>query len=138
MEQPLFRKESIERVSSPEQLSDYLHVTSPAIWVVLAAVILLLASLFVWSGVTAVESYATGTAEVRGGVLTLTFDDALRAGNVEVGMNVRVGDLVTPVRSVGTDGDGRLLAVADANLPDGSYEARVGYRSTQIIDILFN
>ncbi len=138
MEQPLFRKESIERVSSPEQLSDYLHVTSPAIWVVLAAVVLLLASLFVWSGVTAVESYATGTAEVRGGVLTLTFDDAERADNVEVGMNVKVGDLVTPVRSIGTDGDGRLLAVADANLPDGSCEARVGYRSTQIIDILFN
>jgi len=138
MEQPLFRKESIERVSSPEQLSDYLHVTSPAIWVVLAAVVLLLTSLFVWSGVTAVESYATGTAEVRGGVLTLTFDDAERADNVEVGMNVKVGDLVTPVRSIGTDGDGRLLAVADANLPDGSYEARVGYRSTQIIDILFN
>ena len=138
MEQPLFRKESVERVSSPEQLSDYLHVTSPAIWIVLAAVILLLASLFVWSGVTAVESYATGRAEVRGGVLTLTFDDAERAGNVEVGMNVKVGDLVTPVLSVGTDGDGGLLAVANVNLPDGSYDARVGYRSTQIIDILFN
>ena len=138
MEQPLFRKESVERVSSPEQLSDYLHVTSPAIWVVLAAVILLLASLFVWSSVTAVESYAMGRAEVRGGVLTLTFDDAEKAGNVEVGMNVKVGDMVTPVLSVGTDGDGRLLAVADSNLPDGTYDARVGYRSTQIIDMLFN
>ncbi len=138
MEQPLFRKESVERVSSPEQLSDYLHVTSPAIWIVLAAVVLLLASLFVWSSVTAVESFATGRAEVRGGVLTLTFDDAERAGNVEVGMNVKVGDLVTPVLSVGTDGDGGLLAVANVNLPDGSYDARVGYRSTQIIDILFN
>ena len=138
MEQPLFRKESVERVSSPEQLSDYLHVTSPAIWIVLAAVVLLLASLFVWSSVTAVESFATGRAEVRGGVLTLTFDDAERAGNVEVGMNVKVGDLVTPVLSVGTDEDGGLLAVANVNLPDGSYDARVGYRSTQIIDLLFN
>ena len=61
MEKQLFRKESIERVSSPEQLSDYLRVTSPTVWVVLAAVILLLASLFVWSSVTAVESYAAGT-----------------------------------------------------------------------------
>ena len=138
MEQPLFRKESVERVSSPEQLGDYLRVTSPAVWVVLAAVVLLLASLFVWSSVTAVESFATGRAEVRGGVLTLTFDDAERAGNVEVGMNVKVGDLVTPVLSVGTDEDGGLLAVANVNLPDGSYDARVGYRSTQIIDILFN
>ena len=96
MEQPVFRKESIERVSSPEQLSDYLHVTSPAIWVVLSAVILLLASLFVWSGVTAVESYAAGTAEVRGGVLTLRFDDADKAANVTEGMDVKVGGIVTP------------------------------------------
>lgn len=134
----IFRKKSIDRVSSPEQLSDYLRVTSPAVWVVLAAVILLVAGLFVWSGVTAVESYATGSAEVRDGVLTLTFDDAEAAQNVEVGMNVRVGDVVTPVLSVGQNEDGDLLAVANVNLPDGSYEARVGYRSTQIINLLFN
>ena len=134
----IFRKRSLERVSSPEQLNDYLHVTSPAVWVVLAAVILLLASLFVWSSVTAVESYATGSAEVRGGVLTLTFDDAEKAENVEVGMNVKVGDVAAPVVSVGHNEDGDLLAVANVNLPDGSYEARVGYRSTQIINMLFN
>lgn len=68
MEQQLYRKESVERVSSPEVLNDYLHVTSPAMWAVLAAVVLLLAGLFVWSSVTAVESYAAGEAEVRGGV----------------------------------------------------------------------
>ena len=138
MEQPVFRKESIERVSSPEQLSDYLHVTSPAIWVVLSAVILLLASLFVWSGVTAVESYAAGTAEVRGGVLTLRFDDADKAANVTEGMDVKVGGIVTPVLSTGQGEDGKLLAVAEANLPDGRYEARVGYKNTQIIEMLFN
>ena len=134
----LFRQKTLERVSSPEQLNDYLHVTSPAVWVVLAAVIVLLASLFVWSGVTAVESYATGSAEVRGGVLTVTFDDAEKAENVEVGMNVKVGGVVAPVISVGHNEDGDLLAVASVNLPDGSYEARVGYRSTQIINMLFN
>ena len=138
MEQELFRKESMERVSSPEQLSDYLRVTSPAIWVVLAAVILLLAGLFVWSSVTAVESYATGRAEVRGGVLTMTFDDAEKAGNVEIGMNVSVGEMVTPVLSIGHDENDLPLAVASADLPDGTYDARVGYRSTQIIHMLFN
>ena len=109
MEQPLFRKESMERVSSPEVLRDYLHVTSPAIWVVLAAVILLLASLFIWSSVTAVESYAAGDAEVRGGVLTLRFDDVEKASHVEVGMNVKVGDLTTPVLSVGSDENRKVV-----------------------------
>ena len=138
MKQPLFRKESVERVSSPEQLSDYLHVTSPAIWVVLTAVILLLASLFIWSSVTAVESYVTGRAEVHSGVLTLTFDDAEKAEDVVVGMNVKVGSMTTPVLSIGRDENGKLLAVADADLPDGSYDARVVFKSTQIIDMLFN
>ena len=138
MQQPLFRKESMERVSSPEILRDYLHVTSPAIWVVLAAVILLLASLFVWSSVTAVESYAAGEAEVRGGVLTLRFDDAEKASQVEVGMNVKAGDMTTPILSIGADEDGNPIAVASVSLPDGIYEARVGYKSTQIIKLLFN
>lgn len=138
MPEPLFKKENVERVSSPEQLSDYLHVTNPAIWVVLAAVVLLLASLFVWSSVTAVESYAVGAAEVRDGVMTMRFDDAQQASVVEVGMNAKVGDLETPVLSVGSDENGDPIAVAKAALPDGSYEARVEYRSTQIIDMLFN
>ena len=138
MEQPMLKKENVERVSSPEQLSDYLHVTTPAIWVVLAAVILLLGSLFVWSSVTAVESFAAGEADVHGGVLTLRFDDAEKAAFVEAGMNVKVGDLVMPVLSVGRDEDGNPIAVAKADLPDGSYAASVGYRSTQIIDMLFN
>ena len=138
MEQSIYRKESLERVSSPEQLNDYLHVTSPAIWIVLAAVILLIGGLFVWSSVTAVESYAGGIAEVRGGVLTLTFDDAEKAANVEVGMDVKVGDLAAPVRSVGQTEDGACIAVAEIALPDGVYEARVAYKHTQIIDLLFN
>lgn len=138
MDQPVFRKASVERVSSPEQLSDYLHVTSPAIWVVLTAVILLLVSIFVWSSVTAVESYAAGRAEVRSGVLTMTFDDAEKAENVSVGMDVKVGNLTTPVLSIGQDENGKLLAVAEADLPDGIYDARVVFRSTQIINMLFN
>ena len=110
---------------------------APLLWVVLTAVILVLASLFVWSSVTAVESYATGHAEVRGGVLTLAFDNAETAERINVGMNVRVGDMLTPVLSIGHDNNGNLLAVANIALADGSYDARVGYKSTHIIEMLF-
>ena len=137
MSHSLFRKKNLDRVSSPEQLGDYLHVTSPSIWIVLTAVIVLLASLFLWSSVTAVESYAAGTAEVRGGVLTFHFDEADQAENVEAGMNVQVGELLTPVASIGRDESGIPIAIANADLPDGDYPARVCYRSTQIIRMLF-
>ena len=137
MSHSLFRKKNLDRVSSPEQLGDFLHVTSPSVWIVLAAVIVLLASLFVWSSVTAVESYAVGTAEVRGGVLTFRFDEAGRAEQVAAGMDIQVGELVTPVASIGSDEGGSPIAIASIDLPDGEYPARIRYRSTQIIQMLF-
>ena len=38
----LFREKSLEAVESPESLNDYMRVTSPGVWLVLAAVIVVL------------------------------------------------------------------------------------------------
>ena len=138
MAEPITKRENVKRISSPEQLNDYLHVTTPAMWAVLLGVVLILVSLFVWSSVTAVESFTAGVGEVHDGVLTITLDNEEDARQVEVGMDAKVGELVTPVLSVGSDKDGNLIAVAKVDLPDGHYPASVGYRSTQIIEILFN
>lgn len=35
----VFRQETLERISSPEQLADYLKVASPGLWVVSAAIV---------------------------------------------------------------------------------------------------
>ena len=59
--QTVFRQKTLERISSPEQLTDYLRVTNPGIWAVLAAVILLLAGLFAWSTVGTLETTADAT-----------------------------------------------------------------------------
>jgi hypothetical protein len=45
----IYREKTLERISTPDQLTDYLKVTNPGIWVILAAVIILLAGVFVWS-----------------------------------------------------------------------------------------
>jgi|GEM_PF-816851 len=45
----IFRKAAIDRVSSPEQLTDYIRVGSPSVWVILAACVILLSTLFVWA-----------------------------------------------------------------------------------------
>ena len=45
----IFRKKSLERVSSPEQLNDYIRVTTPSVWLILLALIVLLAGMLVWS-----------------------------------------------------------------------------------------
>ena len=45
----LFREKSLEAVESPEALNDYLRVTSPGVWLVLAAIIILLVGGILWS-----------------------------------------------------------------------------------------
>ncbi len=138
MEQPLFREESMERIQSPERLNDYLRVANPTVWIVLAAVIVLLAGMLIWGSVACIDSFVAGTARVENGVMTVSFDDETHTGNVEAGMTVSVGESSAVISSVGRGEDGRLFALADTDLADGVYAARVSYKRTQIIRLLFN
>ena len=44
----IFRQKSIDKVSSPEKLDDYIRVTKPSVWITLAAVGVLLVGTIVW------------------------------------------------------------------------------------------
>lgn len=48
MNKPIFRKSTLDRISSPEQLNDYIHVARPSVWIVLGAVVALLAGILIW------------------------------------------------------------------------------------------
>ena len=134
----IFRQKSLDRISSPEQLNDYLRVTSPTVWVVLAAVILLLAGVIVWGSTATLESFATGTGTVQDGTMTIRFDDSEIARSVEAGMTVAIGESTATISSVGLGEDGRLFALAQTSLADGSYPVRVVYKTTQVRRLLFN
>lgn len=138
MDQKLYREKSLERISSPEQLNDYLRVTSPSVWIILAAIVILLAGLLVWSSVATIESYVSGTAEVKDGVMTIRFDDQKFAKNVETGMTVSAGDTQTSVSSIGRDAGGLYIATASTKLTDGFYPVRISYKRTQVLDLLFS
>lgn len=66
MSESLFRKKSIERISSPEEIDEYMRVTTPSMWLVLGAVVLLLLAIFVWSITGRIED----TIETNGQVKT--------------------------------------------------------------------
>ena len=138
MQKKLFRQKSLDRISSPESLNEYLHVTNVSIWVVLIAVILMLGGLFVWSGIASVESFAYGVAQVEDNVLKMHFDNEQVAQSVEEGMIITVGNEKASVISVGTDENGQIIAAATVQMPDGIYDAKVNYKSTRMIELLFN
>ena len=136
-QQSLFRKDSLDRISSPEQLTDYLRVTNPTVWIVMGAIILLLVGLLIWGSFAHIDSYASGTAEISGGKMVVYFDDTQLARNVEAGMLVEVGNVSTLIAGVGMTEDGRVFATARTTLANGSYPARVVYKQTQVLSLLF-
>ncbi len=44
----IFRKKSLDRAKSPEELNDYIRVTTPSVWIILLATVILLISMLAW------------------------------------------------------------------------------------------
>ena len=63
----LFRQESLNRLNSPEQLNQYIHVTRPSVWMIFAAIVVLLGGLVVWVYNGEIETYLTVITEVSDG-----------------------------------------------------------------------
>ena len=88
----VFRKVSIERLSSPEQLDQLMQVTKPQSWIALATVCVLLAGTVVWgfTGRVPTNVHAMGVLIKSGGV----FDIVPRASGQVADIAVQPGDLV--------------------------------------------
>ena len=52
MKNDLFRKTAIDRVSSPDQLNDYIKIVPPGLWLVLAAIIIVIVGVLVFLSTT--------------------------------------------------------------------------------------
>ena len=137
-EKQVFRKSVMDRLSSPEELNDYLHVTRPSVWIALVAVVVILAGALLWSSVTYINSYVDGTAEVKDGTLAIVLGrDTPFVDRLEAGQEVIVGDTVFIVSSVGYRDEG-IVVTAVCGLTDGTYPAKVKFSQTQLLGMIFN
>jgi hypothetical protein len=98
----IFRKSSLERVSSPEQLNEYIKVSRPSVWLILGAVIILLIGVCVWGVFGTLTSTKHGVMVVQGNKADC-YVSVEEAKAITPGMEVKV------VSSVGT-----ITAVASA------------------------
>ncbi len=64
-ERLIFREKSLEKVTSPEQLNDYIKVTRPSVWLILFATIILIVGTLVWAVFGKIQvNTETGVKEV--------------------------------------------------------------------------
>ena len=129
----LFRKKSIDHISSQEQLTDYLRVTTPGIWVILLIVMVLLGSLVAWASIGRLETTADVKVVVKGhNAQIISNGDA----ELSAGMQIHVSEQDSRIAAADKDEYGRSVGVAEVDLPDGVYDGKVVTEETRPMDFL--
>lgn len=163
MENQLYRKESLDRISSPEELHAYMRVTSPRLWMILTAVVILLAGFVAYASMTKLENTMSikviaesyDELNVIDDEVTVTgrksyyytlLPESLKS-NVTSGMEVRIGDAkgkISLVAMVNDDVAGAVMRIMiemddpKTMLPDGEYDATLVVETTTPISFLWN
>ena len=121
MNNDIFRKKSLDKIKSPDNLNDYVRVVNPGVWIIVIASIILLAGACVWGIFGKIETKISANASVSDGVAvcSVTKDEI---DSVKEGMPVII-DGVEGVVSEIDKTDDEVSALID--LPDGNYPAEI-------------
>lgn len=153
----LFRQKSLERISSPEQLSSYIRVSTPSVWLLLTAIVILLAGVCVWGVFGHMDTTLPAAAVSQDGSVTAWVREAdvekIHAGSaVSIGSAegtvlsvdaepVRVDETFTDyMRHVGSlrDGEWVFAVVLDVDCPDGVHAAQIVIDSVHPMSFVLN
>lgn len=157
MDNHLFRSKSIERVSSPEQLNDYIRVSNPSVWMLLGAVITLLVGVCVWGVFGRVDTKLGCVCISDGGRSVVYVSESDRA-DVAEGMSVTAGEwqcAIAQIDSAAVPVDGTFTEYAlhvgnltpgqwvyqmalDTVLPEGIYAAEIVVESVSPMSFVVN
>ena len=157
MNNSIFRKKSLDRISSPEQLKDYIRVSTPSVWMVLLAIIILLAGVCVWGMVGHMDTTISAVAVCENGVVMayVREADAVKMpADAAVSVDGAKGKVLTvsaqPVavdaafteymRHVGglQEGEWVYTATLDVDCADGVYAAQIVIDSVSPMSFVLN
>ena len=159
MEGPLFREKSLERISSPEELHDYMRVTSPRLWMLLAAIMALLAGFIVYASTVTMENTmpiqvtlesfapeADAPEEEKFAPYSLVNCELPTdlQGTVKAGTRVRMGEyqgrVTFIVMTEGEETMNAFIEMEDDHIPmkDGTYDAELVIDNKTPISYLWN
>ena len=142
------REQKEHRISSPEELHDYMHVTGPGLWIMLTVIIGLMAALIITASSMKMENLmdvqmqlSSEGAAARPPRLTCTLTDG-RKDQVRIGMKVQVaGQEGTITTHKEDDEEVQVTAVLDredTELKEGSYDAKIVLESTSPVSFLMD
>lgn len=158
MNEEIFRKKSIDNLSSPDELNEYIKVTSPGVWLLLGAIIVLLVGVCVWGVLGKMETKVSTVAVSEGNTITCYVKED-NISSMEEGMKVLIGDDEYTISSISEEpisiknneiseyalhigdlsvGEWTYEVTLDGTIKEGVYEANVIVDSVSPFYFVFN
>ena len=132
----IFRKKTLERISSPEQLTDYLRITNPGAWVVMSSIIFLLLGLFFWTMTETLQTKVDVKVNVENQTATII---PVSSDTLVADMPLQINSNEYVIAYTETDEYGRVYGIADVDdLPDGVYDGTAVIEAIHPIQFLIN
>lgn len=137
MDNKVFREKNLERISSAEDLHQYMRVTSPRLWMFLSVILVLIIGFIVFACLVTIENNVDTKAVVERydekGAPSMTIDIEIPAevGEVvHIGTEVRVENqkgTITSIYENDTLGKGAMVELEDPAFlfEEGTYKAKI-------------
>lgn len=135
----LFRKKSLDKVKSPENLDDYIQVSKPGVWLLLISVVVLLVGACVWGVFGQIESTVETSIRAENGTVVCYIADS-DISSIQNGMTVKFSDYEAVVAGiVQKDGTGYVFGLqSNQTIPEGFYKGKVVVKSVKPISFVLN
>ena len=158
MNEQLFRKKSIDRVSSPEQLNEYIRVSNPGVWVILLSIVVLLIGVCAWGilghldTILVTPAIADADGQIKGYIKEADID------KVAVGMSVTIKEAQCTIGEIKlrpvvvdnsfadyalhvgglTQGEWVYEILIEGEVPEGIYAAEITVESVSPMSFVLN
>ena len=139
MSEEIFRKKSLDKVKSPENLDDYIRVSNPGVWLLLFSVIVLLIGACIWGAFGHIESTVPAVVFVENGNAVCYISDE-DISSVQTGLTVRFEEEEAVLLSIGEKAElGYVCSLSSvSDLADGFYDGEIVVESIKPLSFIFN
>lgn len=139
MSETIFREKSLEKVKSPDNLNEYIRVSNPGVWILMASIIFLLVGFCVWSVFGNIRTTIKADAHCENGVITC-YLPAQDAESVKLGMEAKIGNQTGTIAEVNLRNDGTSTCTISVETPmeDGIFDVEIEVESIRPMSFLVN
>lgn len=139
MSEEIFRKKSLDKIKSPENLDEYIRVSNPGVWILLISIVLLLIGACVWGlfghidSTVDVDVYAEGDS-----VVCFIGEDDI--SKIHVGTIIRFADIEGTVAAIGENNGHYYSCEVSVDVPvkAGSYDGKAVTERVKPMSLIFN